>query len=74
VLNKDAPLSHTEFLALRNLHVVFHPVVHSLQSVVFSQFTGMLDLVAGAVTEAGLAYVRLDGSTPAKVGTEACTG
>ena len=34
--------------------------------VVFSQFTGMLDLVEAAVRAEGLTYCRLDGSTPAK--------
>ncbi|GLC34103.1 hypothetical protein PLESTB_000837700 [Pleodorina starrii] len=37
-----------------------------LKSIVFSQFTGMLNLVGRALDAAGLPYVRLDGSTPAK--------
>lgn len=34
--------------------------------IVFSQFTGMLDLVEAALLDEGLSYCRLDGKTPAK--------
>ncbi|EFJ52656.1 hypothetical protein VOLCADRAFT_115608 [Volvox carteri f. nagariensis] len=37
-----------------------------IKSVVFSQFTGMLNLVGRALEAAGMRYVRLDGCTPAK--------
>ncbi|GFR51518.1 hypothetical protein Agub_g13934, partial [Astrephomene gubernaculifera] len=42
-----------------------------IKSVVFSQFSGMLDLVAAALSAARLPYVRLDGSTPARERAEA---
>ncbi|KXZ51801.1 hypothetical protein GPECTOR_11g243 [Gonium pectorale] len=42
----------------------------AVKAVVFSQFTGMLNLVGRALEAAGLAYVRLDGSTPAKARAE----
>ncbi|KAG2423298.1 hypothetical protein HXX76_015447 [Chlamydomonas incerta] len=37
-----------------------------IKSVVFSQFTGMLNLIGRALEAEGVPYVRLDGSTPAK--------
>jgi superfamily II DNA or RNA helicase len=36
------------------------------RALLFSQFTGHLDLVQAALTEAGMNVLRLDGSTPAK--------
>ncbi|PNW72987.1 hypothetical protein CHLRE_14g614400v5 [Chlamydomonas reinhardtii] len=40
------------------------------KAVVFSQFTGMLNLVGRALEAEGISYVRLDGSTPAKARAE----
>ena len=34
------------------------------KSVVFSQFTSFLNLIEAAMREAGVSFVRLDGSTP----------
>lgn len=42
-----------------------------IKSVVFSQFIGMLDLVAAALTAAAIPFVRLDGSSSAKARADA---
>jgi len=38
--------------------------LHDHKVLVFSQFSSMLDLIAGACTKAGIAYYHFDGSTP----------
>mmetsp|Transcript_33193 Transcript_33193/g.73381 ORF Transcript_33193/g.73381 Transcript_33193/m.73381 type:complete len:394 (+) Transcript_33193:661-1842(+) len=42
-----------------------------IKSVVFSQFTGMLNLVQAALMEEAIPFRRLDGSTPARMRAEA---
>uniref|UniRef100_A0A383WDF9 Uncharacterized protein n=1 Tax=Tetradesmus obliquus TaxID=3088 RepID=A0A383WDF9_TETOB len=42
-----------------------------IKSVVFSQFTGMLDLIAGALSAEGIPFVRVDGKSSAKARKEA---
>jgi superfamily II DNA or RNA helicase len=43
------------------------------RALVFSQFTGHLDLAEAALREAGVSFLRLDGSTPAKARAERVT-
>ena len=39
------------------------------RALIFSQFTAMLDLIAGALEEAGISFCRLDGSTQNRRGS-----
>ncbi|WIA16914.1 hypothetical protein OEZ85_013841 [Tetradesmus obliquus] len=43
----------------------------AIKSVVFSQFTGMLDLIAGALAAENIPFVRVDGKSSAKARKEA---
>ena len=48
---------------MRLLELVEEAIDGGHRALVFSQFTAMLDIIAGALEEAGISFCRLDGST-----------
>lgn len=61
LLNPDAEASSTKLDAL--LELLGEAVDGGHRTLVFSQFTSMLDLIVPALDEAGISWCRLDGST-----------
>jgi superfamily II DNA or RNA helicase len=61
LLGKDSPAPSGKLEAL--LELLCEAVDGGHRSLVFSQFTSMLDLIAPALNEAGISWCRLDGST-----------
>jgi superfamily II DNA or RNA helicase len=64
LIDPDAGVDSAKLAALLELTAELKANRH--RALVFSQFTGHLDLVQAALTEAGMNVLRLDGSTPAK--------
>ena len=61
LLGKDSPAPSGKLEAL--LELLREAVDGGHRSLVFSQFTSMLDLIAPALDEAGISWCRLDGTT-----------
>ena len=61
LLGKDSPSPSGKLEAL--LELLREAVDGGHRSLVFSQFTSMLDLIAPALDEAGISWCRLDGTT-----------
>ncbi|KAI9928204.1 hypothetical protein ASPWEDRAFT_38993 [Aspergillus wentii DTO 134E9] len=68
-INPLSPSAHTS----SKIHALLNHLMRvpsNTKSVVFSQFTSFLDLIAPQLTRAGISHVRLDGSMPQKARAE----
>ncbi|KAL4891295.1 SNF2 family N-terminal domain-containing protein [Aspergillus ambiguus] len=68
-INPLSPSAHTS-AKIHSLITHLHRVPPGTKSVVFSQFTSFLDLIAPQLTNAGIIHVRLDGSMSHKARAE----
>ncbi|PYI08983.1 hypothetical protein BO78DRAFT_55190 [Aspergillus sclerotiicarbonarius CBS 121057] len=68
-VNPLSPSSHTS-AKIHALLAHLNRVPSNTKSVVFSQFTSFLDLIAPQLTRAGIPHVRLDGTMPQKARAE----
>lgn len=68
-INPLSPSAHTS-AKIHSLLNHLSRVPPNTKSVVFSQFTSFLDLIAPQLTRAGIHHVRLDGSMPQKARAE----
>ncbi|RAK99472.1 DNA repair protein RAD5 [Aspergillus ibericus CBS 121593] len=68
-VNPLSPSSHTS-AKIHALLAHLTRVPSNTKSVVFSQFTSFLDLIAPQLTRAGIPHVRLDGTMPQKARAE----
>lgn len=65
LIDEAAGLDSAKLAAFQDLVADLRANRH--RALVFSQFTGHLDLVENALRERDISYLRLDGSTPAKI-------
>ncbi|KAE8310762.1 SNF2 family N-terminal domain-containing protein [Aspergillus transmontanensis] len=68
-INPLSPSAHTS-AKIHSLINHLHRVPSNTKSVVFSQFTSFLDLIAPQLDKAGITYVRLDGTMAQKARAE----